>query len=132
MGRHYDGDINGKFAFGSQSSDAADRFGVTGVSPPQLDYYFDEDDIPDIKKELKRIEKSFGEHELPLLAYFDLYVHEDLAEDVTKISFSEYLKTAELPDLSGQLWEEYNDYKLGRQILACVEKTGDCNFTADN
>ena len=30
MGRYYEGDINGKFMFGVQASNAADRFGVEG------------------------------------------------------------------------------------------------------
>ena len=38
MGRYYSGDIEGKFAFGIQSSDAADRFGVIGQPPEYLQY----------------------------------------------------------------------------------------------
>ena len=33
MGRYYSGDIEGKFWFALQSSDAADRFGVVGTQP---------------------------------------------------------------------------------------------------
>ena len=33
MGRYYEGDISGKFAFGVQSSTAADRFGVDPTKP---------------------------------------------------------------------------------------------------
>jgi len=47
MGRYYTGDIEGKFVFGIQSSDAADRF---GAHKPALKIYFDlykiEDDAP--------------------------------------------------------------------------------------
>jgi hypothetical protein len=52
MGRYYDGDINGKFMFGVQSSDAADRFGVIGEKPNLLDYYFDEDNLDSLKEGL--------------------------------------------------------------------------------
>ena len=31
MGRYYTGDIEGKFWFGIQSSNSADRFGVIGL-----------------------------------------------------------------------------------------------------
>ena len=40
MGRYYTGDIEGKFAFGVQASDAADQFGVEGQTPEYLEYYF--------------------------------------------------------------------------------------------
>ena len=33
MGRWYSGDVEGKFWFGIQDSNAADRFGVTGHQP---------------------------------------------------------------------------------------------------
>ena len=61
MGRYYSGDIDGKFWFAVQSSNAADRFGVTGETPNYLTYYFDESNIDEIKEELKRIEESLGE-----------------------------------------------------------------------
>ena len=40
MGRYYSGDIEGKFGFAIQNSNAADRFGVTGQTPNFLEYYF--------------------------------------------------------------------------------------------
>ena len=60
MGRYYNGDIEGKFAFGIQSSKAADRFGVEGEPPDELYYYFSEDNLDSIVKELNRIEDSFS------------------------------------------------------------------------
>jgi hypothetical protein len=42
MGRYYEGDIEGKFWFGIQSSDDADFFGSIGYQPDYLEYYFDE------------------------------------------------------------------------------------------
>lgn len=40
MGRYYTGDIEGKFGFGCQASDAADQFGSHGEQPTELHYYF--------------------------------------------------------------------------------------------
>ena len=37
MGRYYDGDIEGKFWFGVQSSDDADFFGSKGYQPEYID-----------------------------------------------------------------------------------------------
>ena len=56
MGRYYSGDIEGKFVFGSQSSSAADRFGVAGRTPGYLEYYYDETNLEDLETELKNIE----------------------------------------------------------------------------
>ena len=50
MGRH----IEGKFAFAIQSSDAADRFGVSGEQNT-LSYYFGSDNLDDLEEELKNI-----------------------------------------------------------------------------
>ena len=57
MGRYYSGDIEGKFWFAVQSSNAADRFGSIGYEPDYLEYYFNEDNLPDVQKELKKIEE---------------------------------------------------------------------------
>ena len=43
MGRYYHGTIEGKFMFGIQSSTDADFFGVEGIVPETVNYYFDED-----------------------------------------------------------------------------------------
>ena len=56
MGRYYSGDIEGKFWFALQSSDAADRFGVVGTQPNVLNYYFDESDLEAVEEEIANIE----------------------------------------------------------------------------
>ena len=60
MGRYYSGDIEGKFWFAVQRSDAADRFGVTGQEPGYLEYDFSKENLPQIKKELTKIKKTIG------------------------------------------------------------------------
>ena len=52
MGRYYSGDIEGKFMFAVQNSNAADRFGATGCYPNTIEYHFDEDHLEDINEEL--------------------------------------------------------------------------------
>jgi len=127
MGRYYNGDIEGKFAFGSQSSDAADRFGVTGQSPNYLEYYFDESNLEDLKEELKNIEDAFGGHKPALKIYFDLYKTQDDAP----LSFASYIKEGGLPELTENQLSEYYDYLLGRKILECIQETGACSFDAE-
>ena len=60
MGRYYSGDIEGKFLFSIQSSDAADRFGVIGQPPSTLIYSFGTEDLENVENELRKIIKKFG------------------------------------------------------------------------
>ena len=51
MGRYYNGDIDGKFWFGVQSSNDADFFGATGCEPNYIEYDFDKDEhLIDLKE----------------------------------------------------------------------------------
>lgn len=127
MGRYYSGDIEGKFAFGIQNSNAADRFGVIGQIPNFIEYYYSEDNLDDLKEELKNIEDAFGEHKPALKIYFDLYKTQDNAP----LSFSSYIKEGGLPELTESQLSEYYDYLLGRKILDCIQETGTCTFDAE-
>ena len=127
MGRYYSGDIDGKFAFGIQNSDAADRFGVIGQIPEYLQYNYTEDDLEELQKELKNIEDAFGGHKPALKIYFDLYKIEDDAP----LSFTSYIKEGGLPELTKEQLSEYYDYALGRKILDCIQETGSCTFDAE-
>jgi len=118
MGRYYSGDIEGKFWFALQDSDAADRFGVTGEEPNYITYYFDEDNLDDVEKEIKNIEETLGEKLQTIENFFkenNGYNYEKLKEiGITK---------DELRD--------YADLGLGKQIRDCIEKTGNCSFEAE-
>ena len=127
MGRYYTGDIEGKFAFAIQSSDAADRFGVIGHPPNYLEYNYNEDDLEELQKELKNIEDAFGGHKPALKIYFDLYKTQDDAP----LSFVSYIKEGGLPELTESQLSEYYDYVLGRKILDCIQETGSCSFDAE-
>lgn len=126
MGRNYHGDINGRFVFAVQSSDAADRFGVTGVHPNELYYHYGVNDLEAIETELKEIEKKFGEYSTPIITYHDLFGAEDQPMPLEK-----YLLEGGYKNMSEELWGEYYDYYLGRQILKCIKQHGCCAFTAE-
>jgi len=127
MGRYYSGDIEGKFAFAIQSSDAADRFGVIGQPPGYLQYNYSKDDLKELQKELKHIEDTFGPQKQALKIYFDLYKTQDDAP----LSFDSYIKEGGLPKLTESQLSEYYDYFLGRKILECIQETGSCSFDAE-
>ena len=123
MGRYYSGDVEGKFWFGIQDSNAADRFGVTGYQPEELYYYFDIDSLPEIYQELSNIAKNLGSNLILLHKFFeenDSYSDEKVAE---------YLNV-EL-DVAKNLLKDYADFELGLKIANAVQTTGQCEFTAE-
>ena len=123
MGRDYFGDINGRLWFAVQDSDAADRFGVTGVEPSELYYYFGEGNLGDVEAELKVIEEQLGTYRVKMIEFFksnEWYRDEDL------------VKYLDLPyDKVKNLLKEYADYELGRKIRDCIVENGYCEFTAE-
>ena len=123
MGRWCSGSIDQKFWVGIQSSDAADRFGVTGHQPQELYYQFDEDSLPEIYQELSNIAKNLGSNLILLHTFFEentSYSDEKLAE---------YLNVDEKE--AKNLLSEYADYDLGLKIAEAVRTTGQCEFTAE-
>jgi hypothetical protein len=118
MGRHYNGDIEGKFWFAVQSSNAADRFGVTGDTPDYLSYYFGEDDLENVKKEIKNIESSLGKQK-------------DYIENFFKTHDSYNDETLKKENISKEDLSEYADLLLGIKIRDCIELQGECSFEAE-
>lgn len=123
MGRYYSGDIEGKFWFAVQSSDAADRFGVTGVEPSELYYYFSgEEDLQNVQDELKRIEELIGVENIKKLDRF--------FEETNGYNDS-ILSEAGLLEIWNNSKEDYADYELGKKIEQCLIDEGECSFTAE-
>ena len=123
MGRYYYGDVEGKFWFAVQPSNAADRFGVIGREPNYLEYYFQTDDLPNIEQGLKEIKETLGEYFQKMEDFFksvDYYNDEELAEAIG----------VEVEDARYYL-REYADYQLGEKIRDYVIEHGECDFTAE-
>ena len=116
MGRYYFGDIDGKFMFAVQSSNAADRFGSIGQSPDIIEYHFSEEHLPTINEELEKLKDA---HE-KVTKFF---------ESIGKYSYSdEMLKDYGITE---QDMSDYADYNLGKNIKDYVEENGDCFFSAE-
>ncbi len=118
MGRYYSGDIEGKFWFALQSSDCADRFGVTGVQPEVLNYYFDESDLESVEEEIKNIEESLGDK----LQLIDKFFEE-------RNGYND--KMLEEAGITTEELREYADLGLGKQIRDCIKENGYCSFEAE-
>jgi hypothetical protein len=118
MGRYYNGDITGKFWFGLQSSTAADRFGVEHNEPNYVEYYYSQEDLEGVRREIKKIKQNLGDKFQKIDDFFKTntgYNQESLNEqEITNADLSEYA-----------------DLMLGIQIRDCIIENGECNFTAE-
>ena len=119
MGRYFEGDIEGKFWFGVQDSDDANFFGVE-CQFHYLSYYFDEDNLDDIKRGIDECKERLGDWKKKLDDFFeknDSYNDKMLKEQIN------------LTDRSMLEW--YARLGLGEKILKCVEENGQCEFEAE-
>ena len=122
MGRYITGDIETKLWFGVQSSDAADRFGVTGVQPSELYYYFDEENLIDVEAELEAIVDKIG--------IFNITQIHNFMESAESYN-DQILARHGLLELWNTHQVDYADYVLGIKIRDCIKATGRCEFTAE-
>lgn len=118
MGRYYSGDINGKFWFALQSSDAASRFGGYEHSPSVIEYSFYKDEhLDDIENEIKEIEDKLGEKLSVIEKFFEdnMYYNDEMIK----------------PYFTMEQLRDYADLLLGRQIRDYVKEHGQCDFNAE-
>jgi|TARA_B100000900_G_scaffold243398_1_gene206945 hypothetical protein len=101
MGRYYSGDIEGKFVFGVQASDAGVRFGAVEEEWAYTQYIVDREDYSKIKKELEGILASGSVKKVDdFMEGRQMYSHSDLKDaGITEHDMSEWA-----------------DYGLGKKI----------------
>ena len=118
MGRYYSGDIEGQFWFALQSSDCADRFGVSGQQPNILEYYFGDEDLESVEQEISNIEQSLGEQ---------IKVIEDFFRKNN--GYNDQMLTE--AGITTKELSEYADLCLGIKIRDCIIENGSCSFEAE-
>ncbi len=118
MGRYYSGDINGKFWFAVQSSNCANRFGVTGETPNVLNYYFGEDDLEGVEAEIANIEEALGDKVRIITEFF-----------ASRDSYND--KMLEEVGITSEELSEFADLELGKKIRDCIKEDGQCEFEAE-
>ena len=123
MGRHYTGDIEGRFAFAIQSSDDANFFGVTVTQPELLAYYFEKEDLPKVKEGIKKC-KAYLVNFKPKLKKFFKGKEYYSREELQKFMGVDENKLQEILQWDARL-------HLGKKIKGCIEKTGQCYFEAE-
>jgi len=108
MGRYYSGDIEGKFMFAVQSSDAPERFGAVEENPGYINYYVPSDAIDEVRNELDSITKLSGDQIERVQNMFD-----------NEMGYND--DTMKKYGVTKQGLSEYADYRLGKQILEFLE-----------
>ena len=124
MGRYYNGDIEGKFWFGVQSSTDADFFGGESYQPNHINFYFTkEDDFDKVKKGIKKCEAALGKNLKTLDKFFNDNngYNDDMIVEQTDIAQEEILG----------LLTWYARLKLGEKILNRLSDAEDCHFEAE-
>ena len=123
MGRYYSGDIEGKFWFAVQSSNDASHFGGESCQPNHQEFWFDTDNLPDIKAGIKKCIDGLGKYKAELDKFFkdnNGYNDEMIVKDF-KISKDKVKKLL--------VW--YARLQLGEKIKKCIAKNGSCEFEAE-
>ncbi len=118
MGRYYNGDVEGKFMFAVQGSDAHERFGAIGGESNYINYVVYRDSYADICSELEGINKQSIEK------VDKMFNEKSGYNDKIKKEFGVSEK-----DLS-----EYADYEIGMQLKEFFDDNPDvdeCRFDAE-
>ena len=118
MGRYYTGDIQGKFWFGLQSSNAPSRFGGTEQEPAYITYVFQTEDLEGVEDEIKNIQESLGGKIGIIDKFFqDNYgYNDDMLKEV---------------GITNDELRDYADLLLGIQIRDCIKEQDYCTFDAE-
>lgn len=118
MGRYYSGDIEGKFWFGLQPSNAPSRFGGIEQEPNYITYNFQEDNLEEIEEEVKAIEKTLGDK----IGIIDKFFEDNNGYN------DAMLKEA---NITNDELKDYADLQLGIQIRDCVQEQGYCTMDCE-
>lgn len=131
MGRYYDGDIEGKFWFGVQSSVAPRDFSPDGEETDEdgnyTDWGFSKDTLPNVEKHLETLAERMGEYKEKLDTYFkdrDMYNDEQLVKDIAP--------SLDVDQFRSTILRDYADHFLGTQIADCIRKNGECHFKGEH
>jgi len=144
MGRHYSGDIEGKFWFGVQSSDDASSLGGypeyvylcdeeieydederEDEEPFGIFYQFGPDQEEDLSEAIYGCKKELGEFLGKLDKFFDEYENRPYSDS----TIAQILEIDE--SKLRRLLVYYARLKFGEKIQNYLNENGRCNFTAD-
>jgi phage terminase large subunit len=128
MGRYYDGDIEGKFWFGVQSSDDAEFFGAKEREPMFVEYGVE--DIEEVDKGLDMCILNLGANKERLDKFFDSCEHGYNDEMLIKY-YKDKVKLTIDEDFVRKMLIWYARLDLGEKIKKCMVEKGFCEFRAE-
>ena len=112
MGRYYNGDVEGKFMFAVQDSNAHERFGAVEEESAYINYVVYRDSYAEICAELDSI-KHKGHIEI----VENMFDNERGYNDKIKKQYG----------VSEEDLSEYADYEIGVQLKEFFDKNKDCD-----
>jgi hypothetical protein len=128
MGRYYNGDIEGKFWFGVQSSDDGEFFGARELEPNYVTYIVE--DIKEVEEGLDMCILNLGANKKRLDEFFDSCEHGYNDEMIIKWYKDKHELTIDEGFVSKMLtW--YARLDLGEKIKKCMVENDYCEFTAE-
>lgn len=113
MGRYYNGDIDGKFMFALQPSNAGERFFAKETEPEYIKYEISRDNYSEIVEELDKIKASGSVDSVQAMFDKTDYGWNDAIQKEHGVSDE---------DLS-----EYADYQLGMKIKVWFDENPEYN-----
>ena len=125
MGRYYSGDIEGKMWFAVQDSNDWDYFGKEGNYPERLEYYYEKEDLPEIKKGIENCKKMLGKYKKEL----DLIFKREQGYNDKELAKCLKIKEDEVKPLL----EWYARLEKGEQLYTFLKQKGHdyCQFEVE-
>ena len=124
MGRYYQGDIEGKFWFGIQSSTDANFFGGEPYEPNYVNYHFSKKyDFDKVVEGINKCEDALGKN----LKTLDKFFSENNGYNEDMIVEQTDIKEEDIPNLLK--W--YARLELGMKIRDCLIELDECSFEAE-
>ena len=133
MGRYYNGDIDGKFMFAVQSSDAHERFGAIEEEKDYIPYVVYRDAYAEICAELDSIKHKGHIDKVEKMFEKDPQGY----RRISRFSRLEFLKNNEIQkkyNVTDEDLSEYADYQIGIQLKEFFDDNPDldeCRFEVE-
>ena len=128
MGRYYDGDIEGKFWFGVQSSDDGEFFGARELEQLYVTYIVE--DIAEVDKGLDMCILALGINKKRLDEFFES-CENGYNDDMIIKHYKDKLRLTIDEGFVSKMLTWYARLDLGEKIKKCMVENNYCEFTAE-
>jgi len=123
MGRYYNGDIDGKFMFAVQPSNAGERFFARETEPEYIEYEISRDNYSEIVEELDKIKASGSVDRVQ-----DMVDKEWNTVDFLLTKRRQRISAQKENGVSDEDIREYADYQLGMKIKVWFDENPEENY----